>query len=133
MVENISPTLKRSTMRSKFSKLALTAILGFAVAFIFSCSDDDKNEGGKTAACRYIETMKGKTYDMCKEKEYKEGAKEDCEYDDPEDGHINGGTFYNSCPGGYTLKCAGRSGKSTYYLYDNTFQSCDEFLDWEYQ
>ena len=51
--ENATPLLKgssltptrRKTMRTQFSKIALAATLGFAMAFTFSCSSD-KDDGG---------------------------------------------------------------------------------------
>jgi len=46
-------------MRNNFSKFALTAILGFALAFTFSCSDDD---GGTGIAYGPPMTYEGKTY-----------------------------------------------------------------------
>jgi hypothetical protein len=114
------PSTKEFSMKP--NRFLLAAILGLALTFTFSCSDDD---GGKTGACRWIETHKGKTYDMCTEND--EWTKKDCEYDYDD---ATDGKYYGSCPSGYTLKCKGK--KSTYYLYDNTFQNCDEFLDWEY-
>jgi len=112
----------------KTNRLLLAAILGLALAFTISCSSDDDG-GGKTRACRWIESFKGKTYDMCKENE--DWTKERCEDADYMGDDASNSKYYDSCPSDYTLKCNGK--KSTYYLYDNTFDNCDDFINWEYQ
>jgi len=98
----------------KPNRFILAAILGLALAFTISCSDDD---GGGTGACKYIETYYGKAYEECTENE--DWTKEECEREE-----AGGGTFYDSCPSDYTLKCKNK--KSTYYIYGDVLKDCDD-------
>jgi hypothetical protein len=49
------------------------------------------------------------------------------ECEDPEGGN---GEYYESCPGGYVLKCS-KGKESTYYFYGNESKDidCDWFFD----
>jgi hypothetical protein len=123
MVENTPPTLRRTTMRNKFSKLVLTAIFGLALAFMLSCSDDD---GGGTVACKHTVN----SINICTEisggeaPNHKGEVKEGCEDE--------GGTYYDSCPSGHSLKCKDvdeDNGMQYYYVYSDLFTNCEEFCN----
>jgi len=90
---------------------------------------------GNTVACKYIytfeEPINGNTSsEICEEisgsliSQIKQEVKESCEVE------VNG-TFYNSCPSGYVLKCEYDDDddyEGTYYFYDSEFRglSCEE-------
>jgi len=108
----------------KIKRFLLTAIFGLALAFTLSCSDDD---GGVTIACKFKDTYKGKSYEFCQEisgekaSKHKDTFKEDCEDD--------GGTYYDSCPSGYDLKCKEEDGYPYFIYGKDVFNNCDEFFD----
>jgi len=103
----------------KTNSFLLAAIFGFASAFTLSCSDDDGGES--TAACKY----KINSIEICNEGpgKDKDVIKEECEF--------KVGTYYDSCPSGYTLKCKGYGGDdyNFYYVYSDSYKDCDSFCN----
>jgi len=121
----------------KTNLFLLAAGFSLALAFTFSCSSGDDNEGGgSTAACKYTTEFRNQTVDVCeywsKEDLAKAGhtidrKKRECKED--AEVHDNGGTFYESCPSGYVLTCRdeddGGHHPLTYYLYGDAFKDID--------
>jgi len=117
--------------RIKFlSKITYAASLLLALALTSTgCSSDDGDSGGKMA-CKFTKTfnepINGKSSgEICRERSgstNNQEAKDECEK------KFNG-TFYNSCPKGFVLKC--EEEKYTTFLYGDEFKglNCKEFFD----
>jgi len=110
-------------------RFLLAAGILLVLAFTFSCSSDD-DKGGSTSACKYIPDYTHNSIEICDEISggkvtYDKGEfKEDCEEQN--------GTYYDSCPGGYKLKCKYYDDTGEFvYIYSDLFKDCDAACEQE--
>jgi hypothetical protein len=119
MVENTPPTLRRTIMRNKFSKFALVATFGLALAFTISCSDD-KSDDAPVAACMWHKS--GSSAEWCEQVTDSELARDGesvADYKAFCEGFSNTTFYSGSCPeGGIYCK------ESAWYIYGD--MTCDE-------
>jgi len=112
----------------KANRFFLAAGFSLALAFTFSCSSDD-DKGGSTSACKYIPDYTHNPIEICDEISGgkvvydKEEFKEDCEGQN--------GTYYDSCPGGYKLKCNYYNTTEIVYIYSDSFEDCEAACEQE--